>query len=302
VNILSDAWFGDLMLIDASFVRYKCTDLRAQLIFSVPDIIDSIKEKESNIFLKEFTRTSVQPDYKSYLDYFFVKKQGKWFLTNLNNPSVFLNETGFDSVYTAGKNSFVGYLNGKFSYYALNKKSDQIPDMDFEFPNYGDVTRVVCKNSVYEMKKYQKQDTAPVYDDMGNILRDSVIHYTIEIPYVKTGKFNLINEKNELVLQNWADEIRVPVPNINDNFSITDTTSSVYNPISYQSAVNWPLFNEYHKSIALKYGTKWRLTTIQKQDNFLDGFEDVKFIGEFWEATKEGRKYLYSISGLKLKE
>lgn len=87
--------------------------------------------------------------------------------------------------------------------------------------------------------------------------------YTLEVPFVKKGEFNILNENKELVLTKWANEIRVPIPEINQNFSITDSSSFIYNPYYDQREIGGPLFKEYNKSIALKYGPTWRLTTIQ---------------------------------------
>lgn len=303
VKLLSEFWFDDLIFMDAFARSYKFSDMRSQLFLRIKNDIDSIKDKSSNkIVLGKIQKPAYMMESPYFLDYFFAKKQGKWYLTSIYNSTIASGALGFDSIWTASKNTFKGFLNGKYSYYPYTNKSFLNPDIDLEFPDQSDFSHIVCKNCIYEMKKYHKADTIALLDEIGNYIKDTIDRYTYEIPFVKNGVFNILNENKQLVLNTWANEIRIPVPSVALNFSITDSTSSVYDKKNWNTPNGWPLYNEYKKSIALKYDNIWRLTTIQNQDIIIDGFDDVKFAGEYWEAKKDGKIYFYLVDGLKLKE
>ncbi|MFL5753861.1 MAG: WG repeat-containing protein [Bacteroidia bacterium] len=294
LKLSSNNWAEDLLLIDNNFRPYKLSSLQSQLRMSVEGDIDSLCDGNTKIIA--YLRDPGQTSALFFLDYLFIKQQGKWYLKNFYNEALLNKGCGFDSISMYNGSFFKGWLNGKYAYYSFKARLFSPPEIGLEFPESSESSKIVCSNCEFEMKKYVAQASVQNFDAEGveMITTVDVVH---ETPFVKKGKFNILDESNSLVLDKWADEIRIAVPDPRYNFSVTDSSSSVYKHWGADTPEGWPLFNMYKQSIALKYGSTWRVTSLTKPEICLDGFDDASYVNSYWAVKKNGKTALIDTNG-----
>ena len=286
----------DVILLDKYFRPYLLSTFRTQYILRGMGSLDSLLDGKTKKRVKIELDLPHLTEEMYFLDHLFAKYDGKWYLQNMNG--VLLNNGHpFDSVEIVGSKVYKAWIKGKFGYYDYKYKGPFEREMDREYPNQPFVERIACRDCNYKMKKYPRQTVLEQFDAEGNRIRDSIIHYTFNIPLMQKGTYNIIDTNNRPILKIWADEILLPPVN-GYNFNIADSTSGVFDEKNLGKP-GYPFIETHKKSIALKYGEKWRLTTLKKQDIFIDGFKEVKIEGDNWVVRKKKKFLYYSIDGLK---
>ncbi len=300
VQFMAPSKAEDVILLDKNLTPYLLSSLKGQLTISgnAKGVLgfDSILDKASGkrVFKEMYVRGSEEELF--FIDHMFAKYDGKWYLQNITG--VLLNNgQPFDSVEIVDKQKYKAWRQGKFIYYGYKYKGPFDREMDQEYPDKPFAERISCRNCKYTMKKYPRQTILEQFNAEGNQIRDSIIPYTFDIPVMQKGTYNIIDTTNKLLLKIWADEMILPPVN-GYNFNMADSTSGIYDEKNFNKP-GYPFFGTHKKSIALKYAQTWRLTTVQKQDVFIDGFTEVKIEGDNWVVKKKKKVLYYSIDGLK---
>jgi hypothetical protein len=286
VKMLTDEWYEDYFFT-SRYSGLRFSDLRSQLKLGRKGGT-LVQEREGG---KKFDfSASVPEDLFPLYDYIFVKQNGQWFLKNIFCIGLINQTKGFDSVEAWTEKKYKAYRNGKYGYFDYNFKGPFDCELEKEFPEETGIYRLAYRNGTYRAKTYLSEREEWIIDHYGNETSAQVTH-TLTIPFVVGGEYNILNDSDQLLLKDWANEVLFPL-HPDSTFSISDTTSSIYKTQTWTTS-NWPQL----KSVALKYGDKWKLCSFPKMGVVIP-VESVKLKGDKWEVIQNGKTEFYSASTL----
>jgi hypothetical protein len=288
-QLLNDEWYDD-MILPAKYRSFLLTSMKTQLLLGGLGEKDSVVDR---ITLKKIANHPGSPeDVFPLPNYLFVKADGKWYLKNILCPGYINVGKGFDSVKVYKHDFYKAFNNGKAKYYRFNYKGPfEASEIDMEYPDDPDVFRLACKKCEFELKKVMKEGKEYTYDEWGNETASNVT-YTVNVPFVKSGLFNILDNNGQFLLRDWVNEILFPT-HPDSTFSLTDSTSSTFRFVNTDTS-KWPTFN----TVAVKKDGKWKLLNTKDQSVFVL-CDEVKFDRDKWMVKANGLTIFYSADDLK---
>lgn len=286
----SNEWADDLMLINGSSSRLSLSSLRTQA--KLDGIKDSLFDSKGKFI--SVPEEPEGPENWHYARYVFLKLSGKWYLHDLYKRTLINKEIPFDSIQPVDEHCYKAWHNGQQAYYNYRHKGAFDRWHDVEFPDEGCIDRVACKACKYRNIHFSFPQTVTVRDGNSGFYKEKTITRSLDVPLIESGSVNLIDTANMPLLKVWAEDLRLP-PMDGMDVNLSDSSSAVFKT---RYLNGYPYFLNRPPSIALKYKGIWRLTSIEHQEKFIDGFSAVRFEGEYWVAKSKNKEVYYRISDL----
>lgn len=235
---------------------------------------------------------------------FFYKHRGLWYIFDAGTGQAVPDQPGFDSVLIETV-WFTGYKKGKFEKFSYSHNGPFPVHLDVEvapFPNDPGL-RLVARNCelTYVNVPYKRRQS--LFDEStGSYLRDTLIDDVAIVPLIKKGQFNIYSRDRRPALKEWADEIIFPVKNWEERFSLQDTASVCYRPGWISEGRNLMVSEDYKKSMALRYGKKWKLVGLTQPGRYVEDLDSVRVSDGVWTVVKNGRVLYYWVDGVSAAE
>jgi hypothetical protein len=298
LSALSKEWGEGIRLISSKGPHFDPMTFKMQLLtdFGSSEIDSIVLKGTAKKVPFEFSNTQTD-DY--YLDHYFLKRGAKWYLYKSGDLQAINEGFGFDSVRTADNLNYIAYGGYKHAYYDLKYKGPFTNEAEVIFPDTVSKMRMMANNAILSWREYIRKDTVKRFDESGNDRPDTIVPVLFRIPHVESGKFNLLDERNNVVFKNWADQLILPKDSRGQQFSITDGNSFVYNKEHVLYSRDYSAINSAKKSVALKIGEEWFLSSASNPTFLIGKFKDIKLEGDKWVCTKKKKIVYYSVDGLK---
>lgn len=291
----SSEWADDLLLINGSSARLYLSKVNTQ------GRLDRIKDSLFDPSGKLISVPEEPGDHENwhYSRYVFLKSGGKWYLHDLYQRTLINKELPFDSIQPVDERCYKAWRNRQQAYYNYGHKGAFDRWRDVDFPDEGRVDRIACKDCNYRNIHFSVSQVTAVRDGNTGFYKEKSVTRSIDVPLIQSGSVNLIDTANAPLLKIWAEDLRLP-PTDGIDFNLRDTSSAVFNKNTLNG---YPYLLNRPASIALKYKGVWRLTRIEHQEKFIDGFTAIHYEGDCWVARTGNKEVYYRISDLvKIKE
>jgi hypothetical protein len=298
LSALSKEWGEGIRLISSKGSHFDPMTFKMQLLTDFGSAeIDSIVLKDTNKKVPfEFSNTQTD-DY--YLDHYFLKRDGKWYLYKSKDLQAVNEGFGFDSVRASDNLNYIAFTGTKHAYYHLKQDGFFVNEADVIFPDTVSKTRMLVRNADVSWREYIRKDTSALFNETGDHDRDTIIPTIFKRPHVVSGKFNLLNEENDLMFKDWADEMILPKDAKGRQFSLTDEKSFVFDREQVLNTRDHSAINMCKKSVALRFGVDWYLGSATFPLFRIGKFKDIKLEGDKWACLKKKKIVYYSVDGLK---
>ncbi|MGE0566370.1 MAG: WG repeat-containing protein [Bacteroidia bacterium] len=242
-----------------------------------------------------------------FREYYFAKRNDKWFIYKLGDSIPANNSNPFDSIEPVYIYCYKAYQSGKYMYFNYTQKAGFNKYADIIYPvaiNNDDLTyRLMCSNCDYTNKNYSYDEKIYEYNEWGEITKDSSITIQYKLPVINSGKFNLISSQNKIVLEQDVDEIIFPKLNDKDWFNMKDTSTTIYREKAFIIGdPDYRLINTCKKSIAVKEGKYWSLVKFEDANIKIEKLNDVQQEGEYWICKKKKKTLKYKVEDLSLQK
>ncbi|HEY1039415.1 MAG TPA: WG repeat-containing protein [Bacteroidia bacterium] len=224
----------------------------------------------------------------------FYKLDNKWYYYHISEKEARNKDNGFDSIRVNKWENFIAYRNGKFGFFSFASPGPYVTETELTYPeNYG--YRIACKDCKYTLKTVVQQNEFYGIDEMGYELPAELRIDTVKIPVVSSGKFNIYNSNDTLLLSGWYDAILFPT--IQGYFSVTDTASYIYDGRRFVSRDVSSVIEGCKQSLAVKEGNIWKLIDINKPGLEII-VDSVTGSGPYWMVIKDGKKFRYDATNI----
>lgn len=303
---------GNVYLDSAKSIRYSIfpeNGTASIILKNGVSITPSVDVNNISFNFKSFIYQDGQPEthLQSLTNYTVTSKEREAIYSDINpgiyvspHSPVFYKEKNLIGAYTwdgkkiippsldsiTGINSygFKAYKKGfctNFKYHA----KDYLFESDLCYPDLKNAPfSLLCKNCDFEYSKIKHTKRNILYNNEGYEFEkiDTLISL---IPDIKSGKFNIMNNKFEKILPEWADEIVFPYGNEEYYYNIFNRNKTI-NDITYESSLETVIVDIKNHGFAARYGQKWVISSVSEHKTIKDVFDSVSFKDDKWICKK----------------